>query len=150
MTNQTAQDMVAEVDTGARHAGPFATKLIFALCIAWSLFQLYIASKLPGVLAQATGASILANIVAQARYVHLAFAIVLATLAFPILGHRSKIPWYDWALAALGVAACLYLVIFRFEIADRPGLWSTSDIVMSGIGMVVLLVAVYRAHDWRG
>ncbi|QBF33910.1 TRAP transporter permease [Thalassococcus sp. S3] len=142
---KTAEDMVAEADTGARQASPIAMQLIFALCITWSLFQLYIASKLPGVLAQATGVSEFANIVAQARFVHLAFAIVLATLAFPILGHRNRIPVYDWILAALGTAACLYLVIFRFEIADRPGLWNTTDIVMSGIGMIVLMIAVYRS-----
>jgi TRAP transporter 4TM/12TM fusion protein len=121
------------------------SKLIFALCITWSLFQLYIASKLPGVMAQATGIGILANIVAQARYVHLAFAIALATLAFPLFGHRNRVPWYDWAMVVLGTAACLYLIIFRFEIADRPGLWTTTDIVMSGIGMVVLMVAVLRS-----
>ena len=144
-STRSAEDMVAEADTGARNAGPFATKLIFTLCIIWSLFHLYIASKLPGVLAQATGVSIMANIVAQARYVHLAFAIVLATLAFPMFGHRNRIPWYDWALVVLGTAACLYLIVFRFEIADRPGLWSTSDIVMSGIGMVVLMIAVFRS-----
>ena len=142
---RSAEDMVAEADTGARNAGPFAANLIFGLCIAWSLFQLYIASKVPGVLAQATGISIFANIVAQARFVHLAFAIALATLAFPIFGHRHRIPWYDWALVVLGVSSCLYLVIFRFEIADRPGLWSTADIVMSGIGMFVLMVAVFRS-----
>lgn len=144
-TMKSAEDMVAEADTGARNAGPFATKLIFALCIIWSLFQLYIASKLPGVLALSTGISEFANIVANARYVHLAFALALATLAFPILGHRNKIPLYDWALLALGVAACLYLVVFRFDIADRPGLWTTTDIVMSGIGMTVLLISVYRS-----
>ena len=142
---RSAEDMVAEADTGARNAGPFATKLIFALCITWSLFQLYIASKVPGVVAQATGVSIFANIVAQARYVHLAFAIVLATLAFPMFGHRNRIPWYDWVLVVLGTAACLYLVVFRFEIADRPGLWTTGDIVMSGIGMTVLMIAVFRS-----
>ena len=142
---KSAEDMVAEADTGARQAGPFATKLIFALCIIWSLFQLYIASKLPGVMAQATGASIFANIVAQARFVHLAFALSLATLAFPILGHKNRIPIYDWVLLAMGVSACLYLVVFRFEIADRPGLWSTTDIVMSGLGMIALMIAVYRS-----
>jgi TRAP transporter 4TM/12TM fusion protein len=144
-TAKSAEDMVAEADTGARNAGPFAANLIFGLCIAWSLFQLYIASKLPGVLAQTTGVSIFANIVAQARFVHLAFAIALATLAFPMFGHRNRIPWYDWLLVILGISACLYLVVFRFEIADRPGLWSTSDIVMSGIGMVVLMIAVFRS-----
>lgn len=143
--NRTAEDMVAEADTGARNAGPFTRNLIFGICIAWSLFQLYIASKVPGVLAQATGISILANIVAQARYVHLAFALVLATLAFPMFGHRNRVPWYDWVLVILAIASTLYLVVFRFEIADRPGLWSTSDIVMSGIGMVVLMIAVFRS-----
>ena len=141
-TMKSAEDMVAEADTSARQAGSFATKLIFALYIIWSLFQLYIASKLPGVMAQTTGASIFANIVAQARFVHLAFAL---TLAFPILGHKNKIPIYDWVLVAMGVSACLYLVVFRFEIADRPGLWSSSDIIMSALGMVALMVAVYRS-----
>ena len=144
-TNKTAEDMVAEADTGGRDAGPFAKRLIFALCIIWSLFQLYIASKVPGVLAQITGIGDFANIVAQARYVHLAFALSLATLAFPMFGHRNRIPVYDWILLVLGIASCLYLVIFRYEIADRPGLWTTTDIVVSGIGMCVLMVAVFRS-----
>ncbi len=145
---RSADDMVAEADTGARNpALAWQANLIIGTCIVWSLFQLYIASKIPGIVAQATGMSIFANIVAQARFVHLAFAIMLATLAFPLFksSPRDRIPLYDWALIGLGVASCLYLVVFRFEIADRPGLWSTSDIVMSAIGMVVLLIAVYRS-----
>ena len=142
---KSAQEMVAETDSGGRVLTGSMGKTLFYLCILWSLFQLYIASKVPGVLAQATGVSDFANIVAQARYVHLAFAMALATLAFPLFGHKRHIPLYDWALLVLGVSACLYLVIFRFEIADRPGLWTTTDIVMSAIGMMVLLVSVYRA-----
>ena len=142
---KSAQEMVAETDSGGRVLTGSMGKTLFYLCILWSLFQLYIASKVPGVLAQATGVSDFANIVAQARYVHLAFAMALATLAFPLLGHKRHIPLYDWTLLILGVSACLYLVIFRFEIADRPGLWTTTDIVMSAIGMMVLLVSVYRA-----
>ena len=142
---KSAQEMVAETDSGGRVLTGSMGKTLFYLCILWSLFQLYIASKVPGVLAQATGVSDFANIVAQARYVHLAFAMALATLAFPLFGHKRHIPLYDWALLVLGISACLYLVIFRFEIADRPGLWTTTDIVMSAIGMMVLLVSVYRA-----
>ncbi|MEL6293896.1 MAG: TRAP transporter permease [Pseudomonadota bacterium] len=144
----SADDMVAEADTGARNpSASWQANLIVGTCIVWSLFQLYIASKVPGVLAQATGMNMFANIVAQARFVHLAFAIMLATLAFPLFksSPRDRVPLYDWALVLLGVASCLYLVVFRFEIADRPGLWSTSDIVMSSIGMIVLLIAVYRS-----
>ena len=142
---KSAQEMVAETDSGGRVLTGSMGKTLFYLCILWSLFQLYIASKVPGVLAQATGVSDFANIVAQARYVHLAFAMALATLAFPLFGHKRHIPLYDWALLVLGVSACLYLVIFRFEIADRPGLWTTTDIVMSAIGMMVLMISVFRA-----
>ena len=145
---RSADDMVAEADTGARNpSAAWQARLIIGTCITWSLFQLYIASKIPGVVAQATGMSIFANIVAQARFVHLAFAIMLATLAFPLFktSPRDRIPAYDWALMVLGVAACLYLIVFRFEIASRPGLWSATDITMSCIGMGVLLVSVYRS-----
>ena len=150
MTNleQSADDMVAEADTGARNpTAKWQANLIVGTCIVWSLFQLYIASQLPGILAQATGAGIFANIVAQARFVHLAFAIMLATLAFPLFKNspRDQIPWYDWALVVLGVGACLYLVVFRFQIADRPGLWNTTDVTVSAIGMIVLMIAVYRS-----
>ncbi|CUH75948.1 TRAP transporter permease [Tropicibacter naphthalenivorans] len=146
--DRTADDMVAEADTGARNPSiAWQAKLIFGTCIVWSLFQLYIASRVPGMVAQATGMNIFANIVAQARYVHLAFAIALATMAFPLTpsAPKDRIPWYDWALMLLGISACLYLVVFRFEIADRPGLWTTTDITMSAIGMLVLMVAVYRS-----
>ncbi len=145
---RSADDMVAEADTGARNpSSVFQARLIIGTCIVWSLFQLYIASKVPGVIAQATGINMFANIVAQARYVHLAFAIMLATLAFPLFksSPKDRIPLYDWALLILGVSSCLYLVVFRFEIADRPGLWSGTDITMSCIGMIVLFTAVYRS-----
>ncbi len=94
-----------------------------------------------------TGLSDFANVVAQARYIHLAFAITLATLAFPLFktSPRDRIPAYDWALLILGVSACLYLVVFRYQIADRPGLWSRTDVTMSAIGMGVLLISVYRS-----
>ena len=145
---RSADDMVAEADIGARNpTSAWQSQLIVGTCIVWSLFQLYIASKVPSLVAEATGMSVFANIVAQARYVHLAFAIMLATLAFPLFRNspRDRIPAYDWALLLLGLAACLYLVVFRFEIADRPGLWTTTDVVMSAIGMMVLMVSVYRS-----
>ncbi len=145
--SSAADAMVAEADTGARSATGFQGRIIISLCIIWSVFQLYIASKLPGILAQMTGFSDFANIVAQARYVHLAFAIALATLAFPLLksSPRNRIPLYDWILLILGVGACLYLIFFRYQIADRPGLWTTTDIAVSATGMVVLMICVYRA-----
>ncbi len=144
-TDRSADQMMAEADTGGRTAGGWQARLIVWLCIAWSLFQLYISSSAPGVVAQATGVSFFANIVAYGRYVHLAFALSLAHLAFPLFGQRDHVPWYDWVLVVLSAAACLYLVVFRDAIANRPGLWTTTDLVMSAIGMVTLMVAVFRA-----
>ncbi|WP_068111950.1 TRAP transporter permease [Tropicimonas marinistellae] len=142
-----AHDIVAEADTGARNPGGWQARLFIGICIVWSLFQLYIASKLPGVLAQSTGISFFAHLVTQARFIHLAFALTLATLAFPLFkgAPTDRIPWYDWILVALGLISTLYLIVFRLEIADRPGLWSPSDIMISAIGLVVLLIAVYRS-----
>ncbi len=142
-----AHDIVAEADTGARSPGGWQASLFLAICITWSLFQLYIASKLPGVLAQSTGISFFAHLVTQARFIHLAFALTLATMAFPLYrgAPTQRIPAYDWLLIALGLIATLYLIVFRLEIADRPGLWSTTDIVISAIGVIVLLITVYRS-----
>ncbi|RYH11119.1 TRAP transporter permease [Tropicimonas sp. IMCC6043] len=145
--HSTAHDIVAEADTGARNPGGWEALLFLGICLAWSIFQLYIASRLPGMLAQATGISFFAHLVTQARFIHLAFALTLATLAFPLYkgAPSDRIPWYDWLLVALGLISTLYLIVFRLEIAARPGLWSTSDVVISAIGMVVLLIAVYRS-----
>ena len=60
----SAQDLVAQADTGARAPADWQGRVIIWLCILWSLFQLYISSKAPGIVAQITGLSDFANIVA--------------------------------------------------------------------------------------
>ncbi len=149
-TETSAEDLVAQADTGARNPIGFQGKLIIALCIIWSLYQLYIASGFPEQLAELTGIAF--NYIKEgtvARYIHLAFAITLATLAFPLFKNspRGYIPWYDWALVILGVAACLYLVVFKdYATAMREtSQLPLFDIVMGTIGMGVLLVSVYRS-----
>ncbi|NDR55756.1 TRAP transporter permease [Aliiruegeria sabulilitoris] len=144
--HDAAYDIVAEADTGARDPGGWQARLFLGICITWSVFQLYIASRVPGMLAQYTGMSFFALLVTQARFIHLAFALTLATLAFPLRkADHDRIPWYDWLLVALGLTATLYLVVFRLDIADRPGLWSPTDIVISAMGVIVLMIAVYRS-----
>ena len=83
----------------------------------------------------------------QARIIHLSFAFLLAFATFPALksSPRNRIPVTDWILAALGVSATMYLLVFYDEISLRPGLPSTADIVISVIGVVLLLEAARRA-----
>src|SRR6266851_3708497 len=83
----------------------------------------------------------------QARIVHLTFAFLLAFATFPALksSPRNRIPMTDWILAALGVAAAMYLLAFYSEISLRPGLPTLTDVVISTIGVVLLLEAARRA-----
>lgn len=138
--------MVAETETGARNAAGLAGKIILAIAFIWSLFHIYIASAIPFILTENTGLNLVFNN-QEARQVHLAFALLLAMLAFPLFksSPRNRIPVYDWALAALGVASCLYLFIFKDDIAGRAGLPTTADLFFSAAGMLMLGIAVYRA-----
>src|ERR1700758_2946076 len=100
------EDMVAEADTGGRKPIGFEKKYIFAVSLAWALFQLWYASPLSyrlnlGVIADG-----------KARIIHLSFAFLLAFATFPALksSPRNRIPLTDWVLAALGVGAAGYLL----------------------------------------
>jgi TRAP transporter 4TM/12TM fusion protein len=147
MTNQDAatreqlETMVAEADTGGRKPTGFAKRFLLATALCWALFQLWYASPLPymfnvGVFNDG-----------QARVIHLSFAFILAFSTFPAFksSPRNRIPIYDIVLAALGVIAACYLIVFYREIALRPGLPTTPDIVVSVIGVVLLVEAARRA-----
>ena len=141
-----AGDLVAQVDTGGRVPGGWQGRLIIGLAFVWSLFQLYISSNIPFWLTDVTGLNVIVN-TDQARFIHLAFATFLAALAFPLFksSPRHAIPWYDWVLAALGAASCLYLLVFKDDIAVRAGVPGPSDLIAASVGMIVLGTAVYRA-----
>ncbi|HSM39623.1 MAG TPA: TRAP transporter permease [Afifellaceae bacterium] len=141
-----ADELVAQVDTGGRNATGLVGRFILALAFVWSLFQIYIASDIPFVLTELLDINVVFNN-QEARQVHLAFALALAMLAYPLFksSPRDRVPWYDWILAALGVLACLYLLWFKNDIAGRAGLPTTADLVMSTIGMLMLGIAVFRS-----
>lgn len=141
-----AAAMVAEIDTGARNPSNWQGKMILGVALAWSVFQIYYASNFPFLLTELTGVNFTLNS-DQGRSIHLAFALFLAATAFPLFktSPRDRIPWYDWLFAGLGVSASLYLIFASDGIAERAGISSTNDMIMSSIGLVVLLVATYRS-----
>lgn len=148
-TNKSNVDvdlMVAEVESGARNAAGLAGKFILALACVWAIFQLYVASTIPFILTELTGANLVFNN-QETRQIHLAFGLALSMLAYPLFksSPRNRVPMYDWALAAIAASSCLYLLVFKNDIADRAGLPTTADLVFSTIGMLSLGVAVYRA-----
>ncbi len=133
--------MMADSDTGGRHPGPAVKKLILGVALAWSLFQLWIASPLPFTL------GVLVFNDTQSRAIHLAFAIFLAYLVFPAFDRspRERVPVADWVLALVGAFCAAYLFLFYRELAQRPGQPTTQDLVVSVIGLITLLEATRRA-----
>ena len=136
----------ASADTGSRNPAGTLGLVIAGVAFAWSAFQLYTASAIPFWLAQHAGVNLIFN-GGEVRVIHLAFAIALACLAYPLFkgSPRDTIPWYDWALAAGGVACCLYLLVVKDAIANRAGLPTTGDMVASAGGLILLAIAVYRS-----
>ncbi len=121
-------------------------KLVLALAFSWSVFQLYIASAIPFFLSEHLGLKLVFNN-QEARQIHLAFALVLAMLSFPLFKGSSKtsVPIYDYVLASIGAVVCLYLFFNKQAIADRAGLPTTMDLIISASGLILLAVAVFRS-----
>ncbi|MBT3535304.1 MAG: TRAP transporter permease, partial [Rhodospirillaceae bacterium] len=142
-----AEDLVAQIDTGARKPTNWQGTFILFMCFLWAAYQIFIASNLPFTLGILTGSNFFILIKSEARFVHLAFAMFLAALAFPLFKNspRGHIPWYDWILGLIGVTCCLYLLVFNEEIAVRAGLPTMADLIISAVGMVILAISVYRA-----
>ncbi|WP_298432329.1 TRAP transporter permease [uncultured Jannaschia sp.] len=135
-------DFIAEADTGARApTGGFSRGVLWGVPLIWSLFQLWIASPIP----YEIGFGVVNN--AQARSIHLAFAVFLAFTAFPTLksSPRHTIPVQDWILALLAAFSAGYLFLFWDGLAARSGAPSTTDLVFACIGVVLLMEAARRS-----
>jgi len=136
-----ANKLMADSDTGGRNPGPAIKKLILGVALAWSLFQLWIASPLPFIVNFGVFND------TQSRAIHLAFAVFLAYLAYPAFANsrRDRVPALDWVFALVGAFCASYLFFFYRELATRPGQPTTQDLVVAVVGVVLLLEATRRA-----
>jgi TRAP transporter 4TM/12TM fusion protein len=132
--------LVAENDLGGRNPGPLVGRLLLFVAIAWSLFQLWIASPLPFAL----GVLVLND--TESRSIHLAFAMFLAFMAYPASKRspRDRVPLTDWALALVASFCAGYLFLFYRDLATRPGQPTQMDIATAFVGVVLLLEATRR------
>lgn len=139
--DQDLQDLIAQSDTGARQPVGITARLMLFVAVGWSLFQLWLASPLPFIINFGVFND------TEARSIHLALAIFLAFMAYPALKNspRSYVPIQDWVLALVGAYCAAYIYIFYRELSGRPGLPTTMDLVVSGVGLVMLLEATRRA-----
>ncbi len=135
-------DLVADSDTGGRApTGAFSKGVLWTTPLGWSLFQLWIASPLPFIV----GIGIWND--TQTRSIHLALAMFLAFIAFPTFksSPRRHIPIQDWILGIVAAACSAYILFFYVGISDRSGAPNQTDLVMAGIGIVLLMEAARRS-----
>ncbi len=133
------EDLMRKYDTEARFRAltGWQGQLVALLAVAMSCVHFY-TSGFGLLLAQMQGA------------VHLAFTLALVFLLYPATSKQSKtsgIPFYDFILAALGVASALYLVFFFNDLVTRAGLPTTTDLVMGFILIATLLEATRRISN---
>ena len=140
-----AQRMVEEAETGTRSPEHgWQSWLIPIVAASWSIFQLLLAEV---VIIQAD----------ITRAIHLAFAIVLVYLSYPLfkkrdlpaawhwLSDRSRFHLLDFLLAGLAACAALYIAVFYEDLAGRSGLYITQDLIAGAFLVILLLEAARRA-----
>ena len=141
-TDNDLQDIVADADTGGRAPkDKFGQYALWYIPLVWAIYQLWIASPLPFVL----GVGVWND--TQTRAIHLGFAVLLAFIAFPAFkgSPRHKIPALTWAVAIVAAVTASYLWWDYRGVAQRTGSPNMTDVVMAGIGIVLLLEAARRS-----
>jgi len=144
LSEDQLKTIVAEADTGARHPAGLQGKVLITVALAWSLFQLWIASPLPFTF------GVLVFNDTEARSIHLAFATFLAFTAYPALKRspRDRVPIQDWLLAFVAAFCAGYLFLFYAELSRRPGSPTELDLIAGVAGIALLLEATRRALGW--
>ena len=130
-----AQDVLKKYDreSDTMEYKGFMAKLVSAIAITFSIFQLYTAFF--GVLdAQLQ------------RAVHLGFALALSYLLYPTCKSwsRHKLHPLDAILAVLGAASPAYIVIMYRELAFRAGIINSVDLVIGVLGVLLVIEATRR------
>ena len=136
-----------EVEYRGRRQGPRLAVLVSLLCFAWSVYQLWIASPLPFMLDFAVIGDV------PARGIHLAFALLLCFLIYPLSrgqGGSGRVPLNDIAFALLASGAAFYLFLGWSGLVSRQGVlyvWNGIPVeaILGGVGILLLLDATRRA-----
>ena len=140
MSEEALQELVAASDSGSRSPAGAVGIMLAAVAIAWSLFQVILASPL--------GIYVLSNdVINNSRQIHLAFAIFLGFMAYPAFKNspRHRIPIADWILAFAASGIALYGFFVYDKIVASGGLADDTDKWFALAGLLLLFEGARRA-----
>ncbi len=121
-------------ETGVkRELGGAAAKVLAAVALAFSTYQLIIAAFAP-----------LSSL--PTRSIHVGFLMTLAFLIHPVSARasRRRIAWYDAVLAALAFALSLYHLVFESALIARSGDPTPGDLIVGTVTVVLLFESARR------
>ena len=123
-------------------------KIVAAIAIIWSLFQLWYASPFPFLFNFGMFKGL------PARAIHLGFALCLAFLIYPI-SKGKRISIIDVIISFIGAFSCLYIYFFYDQLVERGGVLLNIrvgenfnlpiELIIGSSGILILLEATRRA-----
>ena len=141
------KDKIQEDISPTRNLSGIHLKIVFAIAILWTLFQLWYASPFPFWFNFGMFKGL------PARAIHLGFALTLAFLIFPVV-RGKKISAFDILISIVAAFCCLYIYFFYDDLVNRGGILLVKEIfgfkvpvelIIGAIGILILLEATRRA-----
>ena len=134
MTDEELDQMIAkvEVESQYRDLKGIVSIIVTVIAVAMGIFHFWLAGFSP-----ITGS--------KARIIHLAFALCLTFLIYPISKKWKKLTVYDLILAVLGATVNIYLFLNVDRIAMNAGTLTTLDLIMGGLTIVLVVIGARRA-----
>jgi TRAP transporter 4TM/12TM fusion protein len=147
-TNTKIESKIHEDLSPTRNLTGLHLKIVMAIAIIWSLFQLWYASPFPFWFNIGMFKGL------PARAIHLGFALLLTFLIFPF-SKSKKISIIDILISIIGALCCLYIYFFYDQLVDRGGILLKItlgqninipiELIIGMIGILILLEATRRA-----
>ena len=147
--NTKIENKISEDLSPTRNLTGLHLKIVAAIAIIWTLFQLWYASPFPFMFDIGMFRGL------PARAIHLGFALLLAFLIFPF-SRSKKISIIDILISIIGAFCCLYIYFFYDQLVDRGGILLKItlgqninipiELIIGISGILILLEATRRAN----
>ena len=146
ITSEKIKSKIQEDLSPTKNLSGMHLKIVAAIAIIWSLFQLWYACPFPFMFDFGMFKGL------PARAIHLGFALLLAFLVFPTF-KRGKVNVIDIMIGIIGISCCLYIYFFYDDLIDRGGVLHILkynnysipiELIIGSTGILILLEATRR------